>query len=73
MEELLSARSQKDVGHPVKYMRPTPGTSCIKLTIDGNLAINGNRVQQPIKIKVSMVVNIDGKVTINGKLCATGP
>ena len=51
---------------------------CIKLTIDGNFAINGNyhgnRAQQPIKIKikVSMVVTIDGKVTINGKFCATG-
>ena len=53
-------------------------------TIDGNFDINGNymymyhgnRAQQPIKIKVSMVtmvVTIDGKVTINGKLCATGP
>ena len=43
---------------------------CIKLTIDGKCAINGNyhgnRAQQPIKIKVSMVVTIDGKVTING-------
>ena len=46
-------------------------------TIDGNFAINGNyhgnRAQQPIKIKVSMVVTIDGWVTINGKYCATGP
>ena len=44
---------------------------CIKLTIDGNFAIfngnyHGNRAQQPIKIKVSMEVTIDGKVTING-------
>ena len=44
---------------------------CIKLTIAGNFAINGNyhgnRAQQLIKIKVSMLVTIDGKVTINGK------
>ena len=54
-----------------------PGPCCKKLIIDGNFAINGNyhgnRAQQPIKIKVSMVVTIDGKVTINGKFCATGP
>ena len=50
---------------------------CIKLTIDGNFAINGNyhgnRAQQLIKIKVSMVDTIDGKVTIHGKFCAKGP
>ena len=50
---------------------------CIKLTVDGKFAINGNyhgnRAQQPIKIKVSMVVTIDGKVTINSKFCAAGP
>ena len=55
----------------------TSGPRCIKLTIDGNFAINGNyhgnSAQQPIKIKVSMVVTIDGKVTINGKFCAMGP
>ena len=54
-----------------------PGPRCIKLTIDGNFAINGNyhgnRAQQPIKIKVSMAVTIDGKVTINGKFYATRP
>ena len=53
------------------------GTRCIKLTIDGNFAINGHfhgyRTQQPIEIKVSMVVTIDGKVTTNDKFCATGP
>ena len=50
---------------------------CIKLTIDGNFAVNGNyngnRAQQPMKIKFSMAGTIDGKVTINGKFCATGP
>ena len=44
---------------------------CIKFTIDVNFAINGNyhgnRAQQPMTIKVSMVV------TINGKFHATGP
>ena len=53
------------------------GPHCIKLTIDGNSVINGNyhgnRAQQPIKIKVSMVVTIDGKVTINGKFVQWGP
>ena len=48
---------------------------CMKLTIDGNFASNGNyhgnRAQQPIKIKVSMVVTIHGKVTLNGKFYAT--
>ena len=50
---------------------------CIKLTIDGNFAMNGNyhgnRAQQPIKIKVSMVVTIDGKFTINVKVLCNGP
>ena len=58
-------------------MYPVSGLLCIKLTIDGNFAINcnyhGNMAQQSIKIKVSMVVTIDGKFTINGKFCATGP
>ena len=52
-------------------------TRCIKLNIDGNFAINGNyhgnRAQQPIKIKDSMVLTIDGKVAINVKFSATGP
>ena len=43
-----------------------PGPCCFRLTVYGNGA------QAPIKIKVSMVVTIDGKVTINGKFCATG-
>ena len=50
---------------------------CTKLTSDGNFAINGNyhgnRAQQPIKIKVFMVVTIDGEATINSKFCATDP
>ena len=37
----------------------------MKITIDGNS--HGNRAQQPIKIKVSVVVTRDGKVIINGK------
>ena len=49
------------------------GPRCIELTIyHGNFAINGcyhgNRAQQPFKIKVSMVVTIDGKVTIKGTM-----
>ena len=58
-------------------LKMMPEPRCIKLTIDGNFAINGNYhgngAQQPIKIKVSMVVAIDGKDTINGKFCAMGP
>ena len=54
-----------------------PVPRCIQITTDGNFAINGNyhgnRAQQPIEIKVSMVLTIDGKVTIDANLYATGP
>ena len=52
------------------------GTRCIKLTIDGNFAINGNYHgnldSDWLLSPFTMVVAIDGKVTINGKFYATG-
>ena len=53
------------------------GPHCIKLTIDGNFAINGNYHGHLdfdwLFSPVAMVVAIDDKVTINDKFFATGP
>ena len=67
------------VGYELKgHLVPRP--PCIKLTIDGNFAINGKLATTMVtglnsqsKIKFIMVVTNDVKVTIKGKFFATGP
>ena len=68
---------QDGLGYNVTKVRENQGPVAenlpLMVTLPSNGNYHGNRAQQPIKIKVSMVVTTDGKVTTNGKFCARGP